>query len=126
MSVNKMQRIGIVLWMMATLITIVGSLAPSTVLPEIIANDKGIHFLMYFILSLFPVLLFGWTKKSLLGCLAITILSVFIECGQILVPGRFFDLNDIYANFTGVLTGSLISLLISRLLTLSPNSGPKP
>jgi hypothetical protein len=52
-------RIGLAVWVLAIYITTVGSLTPSASLPELKANDKGLHFLTYSILSIIPALTYG-------------------------------------------------------------------
>ena len=109
------ERIGLVIWFLAICITTVGSLTPSASLPELKANDKGLHFITYSILSFIPALTFGWTRKVVLACLAMVVLGLGLEFGQLWIPGRSFETSDILANGLGVLIGLISGIMVRRL-----------
>lgn len=71
------------------------------------ANDLVLHFTGYVIAGIAiglhrPGLAFGWQFVCLFGY------SFAIECLQHLLPYRTFDLLDLLANGTGVLTGLVL------------------
>ncbi len=109
------EKVGLTVWLLAICITTVGSLTPSASLPELNANDKSLHLLNYSILSIIPALTFGWTRKGILACLTMVVLGLGLEFGQLYVPGRSFELNDILANGLGVLIGLISGSMIRRL-----------
>lgn len=109
------ERIGLAVWFLAICIITAGSLAPSASLPDFSANDKGLHFITYLILSILPALTYGWTKKGVLACLTMVVLGLGLEFGQLYVPGRSFETSDILANGLGVLIGLVSGIIVRRL-----------
>lgn len=108
------ERIGLAVWFLAICIITVGSLTPGASLPDFSANDKILHLLNYSILSIIPALTFGWSRKGVLACLAMVVLGLGLEFGQLYVPGRSFESNDILANGLGVLIGLVSGIMVRR------------
>lgn len=108
-------RIGLAVWFLAISIVTVGTLVPSASLPGVSVNDKILHLINYSILSIIPALTFGWTRKGVLACLAMAVLGLGLEGGQLYVPGRSFEASDIGANGLGVLIGLTSGIMVHRL-----------
>lgn len=89
--------------------------------------DYMIHLIEYFVLV---TLLLFWrggrdyrisTRFVIFTLLGGILIASLDEYHQLWIPGRFFNPMDMYANYTGVLTGMLFSLLtINRLRTKQP------
>jgi VanZ family protein len=99
----------------------VGSLLPSNSLPKraldaLDVNDKLEHFLAYSALALLPAL---HEKKPVaaLMALAIAVLGVTLEFGQVLFSDRLFELGDIAAGTAGVLCGFVAATQLRPRLT---------
>lgn len=90
--------------------------------------DYWIHGIEYFFLVTF-FLLWKGSKKARIGYLfALTtligglLIASVDEYHQLWIPGRTFNPMDMYANYAGLLTGIIFSLLILGKL----NSGERP
>ncbi len=85
--------------------------------------DYILHFGEYFALGGLALLTFASSKFSLLSSRIITIticLLIFAaldESHQLLIPERSFSIFDMISNFTGILSGILITLYLNRLYT---------
>lgn len=92
---------------------IVGSLLPSTQLPDPSINDKIIHFAAYLFAGFLA--LKGFPKHPFRAiCFAsLLLIGCGIEFVQQYVPGRSFDLVDMVANACGV----AIALLAARFFS---------
>ncbi len=77
-------------------------------------GDKIGHFAMYCVLAVPAVL--GWPARRRLLLLALPLLGLALEIGQIPIPGRGFEWADAVANTAGALTGVV---LVSSLLWLA-------
>ena len=77
------------------------------------ANDKILHFIEFFILSLILFLAFKASGAKYPYVLAILIaisLGILTELIQIYVPGRSFSIYDIIADILGAVTILIIKL----------------
>ncbi len=88
---------------------VVGSLLPTNSQPKraldaLDVNDKLEHFLAYSALALLPALHEKKPVAALLA-LAVALLGVALEFGQVLFTDRLFELGDIAASTAGVLFG---------------------
>tara|TARA_B100000945_G_scaffold161492_1_gene129670 strand:- start:713 stop:1105 length:393 start_codon:yes stop_codon:yes gene_type:complete len=84
------------------------------------------HFTLYFILGFFFINFLHFyikntIKKILSYFLLIIFYSVFDEIHQHFVPGRFFEIIDIFINIIGATTLVLIFLSKKRLNIVSKN-----
>jgi VanZ family protein len=105
-----------VLWLLSILLVIVGSLLPATspamrAVGRLPIGSKPLHFCAYAWLALLALLAIKRRSLALLTALAMILLGVALELGQKLVPGRGFEIRDIFINGAGVLTGIAIGLL---------------
>lgn len=107
----------LILPIMATLITIIGSSLSATtaddLLPfELFSQDKLLHFGCYFVLTLLWA--YGLykinTKRPVQKSLAVTIaVGLIMEvCQYLFFEGRLFEFLDIIANISGSLIGALV------------------
>lgn len=95
-------------------------LLPGDELPRFVHRlahlDKIIHGALFAILSfLMCIALWKKIKKNSLGVVTIlgaTTYGVVLEITQSIIPKRSLDINDIIANFAGVLLGYLFFLCI--------------
>ena len=94
---------------------IVLCLMPSSDLPkkiEIPFLDKIAHFIFYFVLCLFILLIFKipkWTRHTSYVIILLLGFSLFIEIMQYLMPwDRSFSIADLIANLGGIIVGIVI------------------
>jgi VanZ family protein len=102
---------------MAVCLVSVGSLLPGSSPPiQLLSHvsDKLLHFLAYVVLGLFPVLWAQSRRTAIAVLLSMVALGLALECGQLFVPGRSFELADWAADGAGVLCGALIGILLLR------------
>lgn len=90
---------------------------PSDALPAFGVGDKFEHLIAYFVLSILIYLNFYFQDKYklfnkrpalytvLIGC----VYGILDEIHQFFIPGRYFDLLDLAANFIGVISAVLIA-----------------
>ena len=92
---------------------IVGSLIPSSDMPDTSIDDKVIHFCAYLIAGVLAIQ--GFPKKRMrFVCLAaLLVIGCGIEFAQQHVPGRSFDLIDMLANTIG----ATVSIFASRVFS---------
>lgn len=94
------------LWIISIAGVVVGSLQPRLELPVGFWNaDKPVHLLAYLWLALLPALIFKGAQQRFLLPVALILLGISLEIGQMYVPGRMFSLADIGANTAGVFLG---------------------
>ena len=70
-----------------------------------------LHFCAYTWLAFLALLAIKRPFHAVLGALAMILLGVALESGQKLVPGREFEIRDMFINGAGVLTGIAIGIL---------------
>jgi VanZ family protein len=113
------RHIGLILatyWIVLFILTSI----PSNALPSIGTSDKIKHFGAYFVLTLLVRFYahfrrkFFFSSKQQITLIAILVLvyGIFDEIHQYFIPGRFFDLLDLLANFLGIIAASLFSSYI--------------
>ena len=113
MKISKAHRQIIkILWVVAILVVIVGSLLPGSSIPiqalgALPVSDKVIHFSAYLVLAILPIVSVECRSKALAGALLMIVLGVALEGGQSFSPGRQVELGDAVANTLGVLSGML-------------------
>ncbi len=80
--------------------------------PVLSQTDWLAHGLAYFVqtLLLFPLFRRMTTPRSAVVVAAATamVFGVVMEAVQLVMPGRFFELQDLLANTTGIAVGALI------------------
>jgi VanZ family protein len=113
-----------IVWLIAILVVIVGSLLPANsgpmqTLGRLQISDKLLHFLAYATLSFLPTLHERWPVLALVVAGAV-MLGVGLEFAQMLSPGRSFEIADMLANAIGAL-GGLVAALPWRAGTASLN-----
>ena len=103
-----------VLWVIALLFVIAGSLLPGGSLPirelhRFHVNDKAVHFGAYAVLAFLPAL---HERRPVLASLVVLVIliGVLLEYGQRLLPGRTFEVADMLADFCGALCGLILGL----------------
>ncbi len=116
-------------WIWLILILTVSSI-PDLPGPELTTEDTLlrwdylIHGIEYFFLVMF-FLFWQGNKMSrisksfaLFTLIGVLLIATLDECHQIWIPGRTFNPMDMYANYTGIVIGSLFSLIVlTRLQT---------
>jgi VanZ family protein len=100
------------LWCCAIALTIVASLLPAFLLPEVPAGgDKAEHFGGYFLLAAAAVQLFSTRRALLRAGVGLVLLGIGLEIAQgLLTTTRQMDPWDALANSIGVLAGLAIVL----------------
>ncbi len=87
--------------------TIILSLLPREFIHETGIWDKLIHTLVYSVLAILVGFgSSGWRFLLLCG-LGLVLLGAGLEVAQTFIPGRTASATDAFANFTGVVLGSL-------------------
>ena len=108
-------------WLLSILLVIMGSLLPATspmirAVGRLPVSQKVLHFCAYTWLALLALLAIRRRSLALLVALSIILLGVALEFGQKLVPGRGFEVRDMFINGFGVLTGIAIGILSRRVV----------
>jgi VanZ family protein len=89
------------------------SLASSGVPTVARHSDKAGHLLAYLVLTLWFSQLYN--KRAGMGwAIAFVGMGVLLEWLQVLTPSRFFDVADMAANATGVLSGWALGAIIEK------------
>lgn len=114
------RRLENVIWLFSLFLVVSGSLLPADspmmqavgMLP---VNEKVLHFCAYAWLALVSLVVVRRRSHAVLVAFAMVLLGVTLEFGQKLVPGRSFELRDMYINSFGVFTGVLLGILAIRI-----------
>lgn len=101
---------------------------PTDNFPSITFLDKMVHFVAYFGLGvLFNLTLLFQNKYPLLKrnsyfftVLIGTIYAILDELHQLFIPGRFGDVMDVLADFTGLVAAVIFVYLIVKLTRFIP------
>jgi VanZ family protein len=102
------------LWVVSTLLVIVGSLlpvssAPMRALGQLQISDKLMHLAAYLVLAFLPAL--HERRPALVAAFVGAIaLGISLEFAQRLSPGRAFEIADMTADGAGVLCGLVLAL----------------
>jgi VanZ family protein len=109
-----------VLWLVSILLVITGSLLPASspvirAVGRLPVNQKVLHFCGYTWLALLALLTIKRRSVAVMAAFAMILLGVALEFGQRLVPGRAFEIRDMFINGFGVLTGIAIGILSRRI-----------
>lgn len=112
----------LILPILATIVTIIGSGISATkaneFLPiDLFSQDKLLHFSCYFVLTLlWSYGLYKITKRPIQKSLVITIaVGILMEvCQYLFFEGRLFEFLDIIANISGSLIGALVFIKIIK------------
>jgi VanZ family protein len=96
-------------------------------IPKLPVTEKGIirldyliHFCEYGSLAFFAFLTYAGRsfspglKRYLLISAGLILFALADEFHQKLIPGRAFNMNDIYSNFTGILAGLVFCVVVFR------------
>ncbi len=108
-----------VLWILSIILVITGSLLPASspmirAVGRLPVNQKVLHFCGYSWLALLALLTVKRRSLAVMVALSMILLGVALEFGQRLVPGRAFEIRDMFINGFGVLTGIAIGILSGR------------
>jgi VanZ family protein len=79
-------------------------------------SQKVLHFCAYTWMALLALLTIKRRPLAVMAALSMILLGVALEFGQKLVPGRAFEIRDMFINGFGVLTGIAIGILSRRIL----------
>src|SRR5271157_4589816 len=101
------------LWLLSILLVMTGSLLPGAspvmrAVEWLPVGSKVLHFCGYTWLALLALLAIKDRSLAVLAALSIILLGVALEFGQKLVPGRGFEIRDMFINGAGVLAGIAI------------------
>ena len=119
-------RLLYVVWLLSILLVVSGSLLPASspvmrAVGSLPVSSKVLHFCAYTWLALLALLAIKRRSLAVLAAFATILLGVALEFGQQLVPGREFEIRDMFINGFGCLTGIAIAIL-SRRIVLAVNS----
>ena len=120
-------RLLYVLWLLSILLVPIGSLLPAgspvmRAVGRLPVSDKVLHFCAYTWLALLALLAIKRRFLAVPAALAMILLGVALEFGQKLVPGRAFEIRDMFINGFGVLTGIAIGILNRRIVPAESSS----
>jgi VanZ family protein len=115
------------LWILSILLVVSGSLLPASspamraigLLP---VGSKILYFCAYTWLALLALLAVKRRPVALLAALAMILLGVALEFGQKLIPGRGFEIRDMFINGFGCLTGIAIAIFSRRFVSAVSSS----
>ncbi len=111
------------LWCTCASGVIIGSVLPADspilrVVESFVSSDKLQHFLAYAILALLPTL--HEPRRVLAKFLLFTVvMGLILEFGQVLSPGRSFDLYDMLADGVGIVVGAAVGFLLRPIMLTS-------
>jgi VanZ family protein len=110
-----------VLWLLSILLVMIGSLLPASspvmrAVGRLPVSQKVLHFCAYSWLALLALLAIKRRSVAALAALTMILLGVALEFGQKLIPGREFEIRDMFINGFGVLTGVAIGILSRRIV----------
>ncbi len=86
--------------------------------PDLISNPIGTsinHLIFFFILSILGLIFNESQKKFINSFSFLFCISIILELSHHFIPNRAFELNDLYANSTGVLLAYLVIKLFKKL-----------
>ena len=89
--------------------------------PEFISNPIGTsinHLVFFFCLSVLGFIFQNNQKKIVNSFSFLFLVSIILELLHYFIPNRAFELNDLYANGTGVVLAFLIVRLIKKIKTI--------
>ena len=120
-------RLVSLLCILSVLLVITGSLLPASssvirAIGRLPVNQKVLHFCGYTWLALLAFLTVKRRSLAVILALSMILLSVALEFGQKLVPGRAFEIRDMFINGFGVLTGIVIGILSRRIVPAVSNN----
>jgi VanZ family protein len=110
-----------VLWLLALIAVIVGSLLPAASLPmraldRLPVTDKMEHAGMYAALAFLPAI--RDRRRIVIAAAAGAVaLGVALEFGQLLTASRHFEIGDMIADAVGVSFGLALGLVLRRRLS---------
>ena len=127
MAMLMSSRLLYVLWLLSILLVITGSLLPASspairAIGRLPVSSKVLHFCAYTWLALLALLAIKRRSLAVPAALAMILLGVALEFGQKLVPGREFEIRDMFINGAGVLTGFAIGILSRRVVPVVSSS----
>jgi VanZ family protein len=113
-------RLQYVIWSLSVVLVVTGSLLPAgspiiRAVGMLPVSEKVLHFCIYTWLALLSLIIVRRRPIALLVAFAMVLLGVTLEFGQKLVPGRAFELRDMFVNSLGVLTGVLLGIIATRI-----------
>ena len=83
-----------------------------------IGNDKISHFIAYSVLMLNAGLIsYGHKTSFVRAFVLVTLYGAGMEFGQYFVPGRVMSGYDMLANISGVIAGTVVSILFHDRIT---------
>ena len=109
------------LWLLSVFFVIAGSLLPASspamhLIARLPVSSKVLHFCAYTWLAFLTFLAIKRRPLALVAALAVILLGVGLEFGQKLVPGRGFEIRDMFINGFGCFTGIAIGILGRRIV----------
>ena len=88
--------------------------------PNLISNPIGTsinHLIFFFYLGIQSFIIHIKYKKFIYSFTFLFCISIILELLHLIIPNRAFELNDLFANSTGVLSAFFIFNLIKKLKT---------
>lgn len=101
-------------WFAAVVLMAWASLTPSLAPPSEHHFDKDVHVLVYFALSVAPLLVLKRPRSAFVLATVLVTVGLLVEVGQSHVPGRVGSAGDALANAAGVLGGWAFAASLRR------------
>ncbi len=73
------------------------------------------HLIFFFYLSILGLIINNYQKKLISSFSFLFIVSIILELFHFLIPNRAFEINDLYANSSGVLLAYLILKFFKKI-----------
>jgi VanZ family protein len=110
-----------VIWILSIILVVACSLLPATsplmrAVGSLPVSQKVLHFCAYTWVALLALVAIKRPSVALPTALAFILLGVALEFGQKLVPGRGFEVRDMFINGAGVLAGTAIGILSRHMV----------
>ena len=86
--------------------------------PNLISNPFGTsinHLIFFFCLSIQSFIIHIKFKKTIYSFSFLFCISILFELLHLIIPNRSFEINDLFANSTGVISAFLILNFIKKL-----------
>ena len=86
--------------------------------PELITNPIGTsinHLIFFFCFSILGFIFRSNQKKIINSFAFLLLISIILELLHYYIPNRAFELNDLYANSTGVIFAYFVSKLLKMI-----------
>lgn len=101
------------LWLGLLAFVLVMALLPGRFVPDW-AHGRELHFLAYAVLASLALTVLRRARIAWLAVALALSLTIGLEYAQLLIPGRSFEVSDMVASVSGLITGVLVGIILRR------------